>query len=97
MAGCEVGLHVKMKFPPACWTVGGDGLTGEQIVAEKNRPAVGHRGSVPHEPALRGIAFAVLLLRAVLGRDEFRWQRQNLGGPGPPPSPTAWNDSRAID
>jgi hypothetical protein len=34
------------------------------------------------EPALDGIAFAVLLLGAILGRDEFRRQRHDLGMAG---------------
>ena len=33
---------------------------------------------MPLQPALRGIAFAVLLLRAILGHNELRRQRQDL-------------------
>src|SRR5580704_4333882 len=57
---------------------GGDWLAGEQVVAEKDRPARRHRRTMPLQPALRGVAFAVLLLRSVAGGDEFRRQRQNL-------------------
>ena len=37
-----------------------------------------HRRTMPRQPALGGVAFAVLLLRSVLGRDELRRQRQDL-------------------
>jgi len=57
---------------------GGDGLAGEQIVAEKDWPEVGHRRAVPRAPSLRGVAFAILLLGPVLWRDELRRQRQDL-------------------
>jgi hypothetical protein len=39
---------------------------------------VSEAGAVPGQPALRGVAFAILLLRAILRRDEFRRQRQDL-------------------
>ena len=72
MVRCDAGLQVKMKLPPACWTGGGDRLAGEQIVAEEDRPEMGRRRTMPCEPAFDGVAFAILLLRAILGDDELR-------------------------
>jgi hypothetical protein len=57
---------------------GDDGLAGKQIVTEIDRPKVSNRGGVPAQPALGGIAFAILLLRPVLRRDELWRQRQDL-------------------
>ena len=57
---------------------GGDRLAGEQVVAEEDWPAVRHERAVPGQPALCGVALAILLLRPVLGGDEFRRQRQDL-------------------
>ena len=57
---------------------GGDRLAGEQVVAEKDRPQMRHRSAMPGQPALGGVALAVLLLRPVLGGDELRRQRQHL-------------------
>ncbi len=56
-----------------------DRLTGEEIVAQVNRPKVCNRWTMPGQPAFGGIAFTILLLRAVLGCDELGWQRQNAG------------------
>jgi hypothetical protein len=44
---------------------GGDRLAGEQIVPEIDRPQVSEAGTMPGQPALRGVAFAILLLRSV--------------------------------
>ena len=71
---------------------GGDGLTGEQVVAKENWPELGHRRTMAGEPALDRVAFAILLLRSVrfaarpwgtinlaLGLDpRVRRQRQHL-------------------
>lgn len=57
---------------------GGDRLASEEVVAEIDRPVAGDCRSVFGEPALGGIAFAVLLLGAVLRDDELGRQRQNL-------------------
>ena len=58
--------------------LGDDRLAGKQIVTEIDRPEVGEAGAVPGQPALRGIALAILLLRPVLRCDELRRQRQDL-------------------
>src|SRR5471030_2720592 len=57
---------------------GGDRLAGKQIVPEIDRPQVSEAGTMPGQPALGGIAFAILLLRSVLRRDKFRRQGQDL-------------------
>ena len=57
---------------------GGDGLTGEQVIAQEHRPVRGQRRTVPLQPALRGVALTILLLRPVLGRDERGRQGQDL-------------------
>ncbi len=57
---------------------GRDRLAGEQIVPEIDRPKVGDRRALPGQPALGGVAFAILLLRPILRGDEFRRQRQDL-------------------
>jgi len=44
---------------------GGDRLAGKQIVPEIDRPKVSEAGTMPGQPALGGIAFAILLLRPV--------------------------------
>jgi hypothetical protein len=64
----------------AAGVVGGrnDRLAGEQIITEKDRPKMNGRGAVPGQPALRGVAFAVLLLCPVLRRDKLGRQRQDL-------------------
>ena len=55
-----------------------DGLAGKQIVAEKDRPKVSDRGGVPCQPAFRRVAFAILLHRPILRRDEFGRQWQDM-------------------
>ena len=50
---------------------GGDWLAGKQIIAEQDRPKMSDRGAVPCQPALRSVAFAVLLLGSVLRGDEY--------------------------
>ena len=55
----------------------GDRLTGEEIVAQVDRPKPSHRRTMPGQPAFGGVAFAVLLLGAILGRDELGGQRQD--------------------
>ena len=57
---------------------GGDRLAGEQVVTEINRPEMGNCATMPDQPALGGIALAILLLRPVLRGDELRRQRQDL-------------------
>ena len=75
---CEDGLAVRRKSPPL-WRDGlGDRLAGEEIVAEIDWPQTGEPRAVCREPALGGVALAILLLRAVLGRDEFRHQGKRL-------------------
>ena len=49
-----------------------DGLAGVQVVAEVDRPQCGAAPAVALQPALDGLAFAVLLGGAVLGLDEIR-------------------------
>ena len=44
----------------------------KQIVTAIGRPEVSNYGGVSGEPALRGVAFTVLLLCAVSRRDELR-------------------------
>jgi hypothetical protein len=56
---------------------GDDRLTGKQIVTEIDRAKAGDCGAVASQPALRGIALAILLLRPVLRFDELRRQRQD--------------------
>jgi hypothetical protein len=57
---------------------GDDRLAGKKIVTEIDRPQAGDRGGVPGQSTLRGVAFAILLLRPVLRRDELRRQWQDL-------------------
>ncbi len=57
---------------------GDDRLAGEQIVTQKDRPQVSECGAVFGQPALRGVAFAVLLFCPVLRCDKFGRQRQDL-------------------
>jgi len=52
-------------------------LAGKEIVPEIDRPEMGHFRPVFGEPALGGLALAILLLRLVLWRDEFRRQRHD--------------------
>ena len=55
-----------------------DRLAGKQIVPEIDRPKMRDGGTVLGQPALGGIAFAVLLLCPVLRRNELRRQWQDL-------------------
>ena len=55
-----------------------DGLAGVRVVAEVHRPQGGATRAVARQPALDGLAFAVLLGGAVPGRHELRGQRQRL-------------------
>src|SRR5271168_1737063 len=57
---------------------GSDRLAGEQIVAQIDRAQMRDRRTVPRQPALRGVALAILLFRSVLRRDELGRQRQDL-------------------
>jgi len=77
MVWCDVGLQVKMKFPRLLDGFG-DGLAGEQIVAEKDRPERLHRRAVTDKPTFRRVALTVLFLRAMLRGDEFRRKRPDL-------------------
>src|SRR5208282_516222 len=54
-------------------------MTGEEIVAQKDRAQRGKPRAMLAEPALGGVAFAVLFLGAVLRRDELGGQRHDLG------------------
>src|SRR6202030_3974954 len=60
----------------------GDGLTGEEIIAEIH----GAQGRQPRvmlaEPAFNGVTLAILLLGAILGRDEFGHERHDFGMAG---------------
>ncbi len=57
-------------------------LAGEQVVAEVDGPQVRQALCVDGQPALGGVAFAVLFLRAILGRDKLRHQRHRHGVAG---------------
>ena len=59
-----------------------DGLAGEQIVAEIDGTQRAKPFAVPIVPALDGVAFAVLLFRTVLRRDEVGKQRDDFGMAG---------------
>src|SRR5271155_3265444 len=84
----EVGLQVKMKSSPASVTIL---ATGWQANRSSPRDPGAHRRqprAVLGEPAPDSVAFAVLLFGAVLGGDEFRRQRHDLGVAGrPKPAP----------
>src|SRR5580693_6636728 len=58
------------------------GLAGEQVVAEIDRIEPGVACAVGHQPPLSSGILAVLLFRAILRRDEFRLERDNLVVPG---------------
>ena len=51
---------------------------GKQIVTEVDRFEVGILVTMRGQPAVRRPVFAILLLRPVLGRDEFRFQRHDM-------------------
>ena len=55
-----------------------DGLAGVQVVAEVHRAQRGAAAAVGLQPALGGLALAVLLVGAVPGGRELRRQRQRL-------------------
>src|ERR1700740_1636986 len=75
----EAGLQVKMKSSPASVIVL---ATGWQANRSSLRN-MGRDGAVLFEPAPDSVAFAVLLLGAVLRRDEFRrHRRHDLGMAG---------------
>src|SRR3954468_23671387 len=59
-----------------------DRLAGVELVAQVDRPEAGDAGAMAGQPALGGGALAILLASAVLGRDELRRQRQDLGMAG---------------
>jgi hypothetical protein len=67
-----------MKLPPGIMDGGDDRLAGKQIVTEKDRPKVSDRATLPGQPAFRGVAFAILLFRPVLRRDELGGQWEDL-------------------
>src|SRR5258708_17040294 len=72
------GLAGEDEIAAAGLDGGGDGLTGEEVVAEIDRPIAQEGRAMLGEPALGGAALAVLLLRAVLRDDELGRQRQDL-------------------
>jgi len=78
MVGCDAGFAGEYEVAARLLDRGGDRLAGEQIVAEEDRPKVPHRPAMPGEPPFGGVAFAILLFRSVLGRDEFGRHRQDL-------------------
>src|ERR1019366_820784 len=55
-----------------------DRLAGEEIITEIDRPEVSDRCAVPGQPALRGVAFTILLLCPVPRHDEFWREGQDL-------------------
>jgi hypothetical protein len=57
----------------------GDGLAGEEIVAEIDGPQRCEPGVMLVEPALDGVSLAILFFRAVLRCDELRHQRDDFG------------------
>src|SRR5258708_23793579 len=56
-----------------------DGLAGEEIVAEIDRPQRREPGVMLVEPALAGVSLAILFFGAVLRCDELRHQRYDFG------------------
>lgn len=70
----EIGAGVRDQL--------GDGLTGEQVVAQIDRTQRRDPCVVIVEPALDGVALAILLLGAVLRRDELGHQGNDLGMAG---------------
>src|SRR5208337_3141283 len=67
-----------MKSAPASFTILATGWQANRS-SPRNTGRNGARRAMLAEPAFGGVAFAVLLLGAVLGRDEFRHQRHDLG------------------
>lgn len=76
LVGC--GLAGENEVPAAVEGGLADGLVREQIVAKIDRLEMGVLGAMRGQPAPSGSAFAILLLRAVLRDDEFRFQRHDL-------------------
>src|SRR5271166_1147701 len=84
-------LRSQSCFSAPSWGAMNSGISGttlewpsattvaEQIVAQKHGAQRREACAMLAEPAIGGVAFAVLLLGAVLGRDEFRHQRHDLG------------------
>lgn len=67
----------------------GDWLAGEEIVIKIDWPQTGEPHAGCREPALAGVAHAILLLRAVLGRNELRHLGKRAAGwaqRSPPPA-----------
>src|SRR5580658_11074374 len=54
-------------------------MTGEEIIAQKDRAQRREPRAMLGEPAFDGVALAVLFLGAILGRDELGHQGDNLG------------------
>src|SRR5277367_3604724 len=77
----EVGLQVKMKSSPASVTILATGWQANRS-SPRNTGRNGASRAVLGEPAPDSVAFAVLLFGAVLGGDEFRRQRHDLGVAG---------------
>src|SRR5712691_3267365 len=59
-----------------------EGLAGEQVIAEIDRIEPGVARPVAGQPSLGGSVLAILLFRAVLRRDEFWFEWDNLIVPG---------------
>ena len=57
----------------------GDGLAGEEVVAEINGPQWAKPFAMLMVPPLHSVAFAILLLGTILSRDEFGIQRDHPG------------------
>jgi hypothetical protein len=77
----EVGLQVNMKSSPASVTILATGWQANRS-SPKNTGRNGASRALCFSNPLDGVAFAVLLLGAVLGRYEFRRQRHDLGMAG---------------
>jgi hypothetical protein len=71
----EAWAATRTKVAAAILDGGNDRLAGKQIVPEIDRPEVSEAGAVPGQPALGGIALAILLLRPSCGA-------MNSGGRG---------------
>src|SRR5664279_928555 len=80
MVLCEDGLQVRMKLPPPSRARSPPSWMAAAIGWQANRssPRTTDRIAVFGQPALGGVAFAILLLRPVLRRNEFRRQWQDL-------------------
>jgi hypothetical protein len=60
----------------------GDGLTGEEIVAQIDGPQRPQPGVMLVKPAFDGVSLAILFFDAILRRDELRRQRYDFGVAG---------------